>query len=227
MMTSQRIRRIARTVTAAVLAAVMAGVALERPALAQGAVAGPIELPPYKGTLRDDYYPAEERLHYLQGRALVEFAVDARGVPTDVVVVSSEPERRFEESAHRLVKNLRFSAPAGWEQTGAGHRFKIGVRFQVIQCLNLSRCETQPRNPPADYEAANRTYVVSTQQRVVAFARQLPDPPATPNATAPAPAPASSSSAPPAPPAAAPSALPPRPRASPNAAPEEPIYPPG
>lgn len=217
-MSSQRIGRIVRTVTAAVLAAVIAAFALERPALAEGAVAGPIELPPYKGTLREDYYPADERLHYLQGRALVEFALDARGVPADVLVVSSEPERRFEESAHRLVKNLRFSVPAGWEQTGAGHRFKIGVRFQVIQCMNFSHCESQPRNPPADYEAANRTYVVSTQQRVVAFASQLPSPPA---------APALPSAAPPASPAAAPTAPPPRPRASPNAAPEEPIYPPG
>ena len=219
-MTSQRIRRIARAVIAAVLAAVMASLVLERPALAQGAAAAALELPPYKGSLRDDYYPADERLHYLQGRALVEFAVDARGVPTDVVVVSSEPERRFEESAHRLVKNLRFSVPAGWEQAGAGHRFKIGVRFQVIQCLNLSRCETQPRDPPADYEAANRTYVVSMQRRVVAFASQPSSPPA-------APAPAASSAAPLAAPAATPAAPPPRPRASPNAAPEEPIYPPG
>jgi TonB family protein len=223
-MSSQRIRRIARTGITAVLAAAITVLALApgRPAVAEGAAAAIVELPAYKGKLRDDYYPADERLHYLQGRALVEFGVDAHGVPTDVVVVSSEPERRFEESAHRLVKNLRFSVPSGWEQAGAGQRFKIGVRFQVIQCLNLSHCETQPRNPPADYEAANRTYVVSTQQRVVAFASQLPNPPATPT---PAPAPAPSSATPST--APAPAAPPPRPRASPNAAPEEPIYPPG
>lgn len=214
-MTSQRIRRIACTVTAAVLAAV----AIERSALAQGTATEPIELPPYKGTLKDDYYPPDARLHYLQGRALVEFTLDARGVPSDVVVVKSEPDRRFEESARRLVKNLRFEVPAGWERGAAtGHRFRMGVRFQVIQCLNFSRCESQSRNPPADYEAASRTYVVSAQQRVLTFASGTSEAPAAPSTTAPAPP----SAAPTAPPAPAP-----RPTASPNAAPEEPIYPPG
>ena len=206
-MTRQRRKLIARSAVAAVLAIMM----LDRGALAQGAAKEPIQLPPYKGTLKDDYYPADARLHALQGRALVEFNIDGRGVPTNVVVVNAEPARQFDDSARHLVKNLRYEVPAGWEQSGAGHRFRLGVRFQIIACVNLSHCESQPRHPPADYDAADRTYVLSEQRRMIA----------------------SDSHPPQAPPAAAPPALPmpaaPPPRARPNPAapPEEPIYPPG
>ena len=204
----------------AAIAAAMASMALGRGVLAQGMVP-PIELPPYKGTLKDDYYPESARGHALQGRVLVEFNVDGRGVPKDVVVANAEPARDFDESARMLVKNLRFEVPAGWEQRGAAHRFRIGVRYQMIQCINFSHCEAASRNPPADYEAADRTYVVSMQRRVVTFegARSV-----APPASA-MPASASPAAAPPA--TVPPAAAPPRPRATPGAPTEEPIYPPG
>ncbi|MFI4868664.1 MAG: energy transducer TonB [Steroidobacterales bacterium] len=220
-MTSQRIRRIARSGIAAVIAAV----GLDPSGLVQGAAMDSIELPPYKGTLKEDYYPADARLHFLQGRALVEFTVNGRGVPADVVVVNSEPPREFADSARRLVKNLRFEVPAGWDQgTAAAHRFRLGVRFQVIECVNLSRCESEPRNPPADY-AADRIYVVSTQRRVLSMGGQ----PAAPPAAAPPAAATPAAATPPrGSPAAspAPAAAPPRPQDHP-VAPPEPIYPPG
>jgi TonB family protein len=212
-------RQRSRLIVRAAIAAAMASIVLGRGAPAQG-LAPPIELPPYKGTLKDDYYPEYARGHALQGRVLVELNVDARGVPKDVVVANAEPARDFDQSARALVKNLRFEVPAGWEQTGAAHRFRIGVRYQMIQCINFSHCEDAPRNPPADYEAADRTYVVSMQRRVVTFegARSVAPPAAaTPASASPAAVP----------PAAVPPAAAPRPRATPGAAPEEPIYPPG
>ena len=209
-------RQRSRLIVRATIAAAMASIALGRGAPAQG-IAPPIELPPYKGTLKDDYYPEDARAHALQGRVLVEFNVDGRGVPKDVVLVNAEPARDFDESARMLVKHLRFEVPAGWEQSGAAHRFRIGVRYQMIQCINFSHCEAAPRNPPADYEAADRTYVVSMQRRVVTFegARSVAPPAsATPAASAP-------------PAAVPPAAAPPRPRATPAAPSEEPVYPPG
>jgi TonB family protein len=207
-MTRQRHRRIVRTAVAAVIALL----ALDRGLLAQDAATAPIQLPPYKGELKDDYYPPDARQHYRQGRALVEFSVDARGVPADVVLVNAEPAREFDDLARRLARNLRYQVPPGWDQSAASHRFRIGVRFQVIECINLSHCETGPRNPPADYEGADRTYVVTAQRRVVIF--QTNPPPPGPVAQPPAPQPPT-----------APAALPPPPR---NPVPyEEPIYPPG
>jgi TonB family protein len=211
-MTRQRSRLIMR----AAIAAAMATIVLDRGALAQGTAPRPIELPPYKGTLKDDYYPEYARGHALQGRVLVEFNVDGRGVPKDVVVVNAEPARNFDDSARRLVKNLRYEVPAGWEQSAGAHRFRMGVRYQVIQCINFSHCESEPRNPPADYEAADRTYIVNAQRRVVTFtdAGSVAPPASATPASAPLAAP---------PPAAAP----PRPRTTPVAPSEEPIYPPG
>jgi len=202
-------RQRSRLIVRATIAAAMASIAFGRGALAGMTAA--IELPPYKGTLKDDYYPEDARGHALQGRVLVEFSVDGRGVPKDVVVANAEPARNFDDSARRLVKNLRYEVPAGWEQNAAAHRFRMGVRYQVIQCINFSHCESEPRNPPADYEAADRTYIVSAQRRVVTFegAQSVPPPAAAPPA------------------AASPAAAPPRPRATPMAPSEEPIYPPG
>jgi len=195
MMTSQRTKLIARTA----LAALIAASALDRPAVAQGAATDKLELPPYKGTLKDDYYPADARQHFLQGRALLEFALDGRGAPTGVALVHAEPPHEFEDAARRLVQNLRFEVPAGWKQSAAAaHRFRLGVRFEVIECINFSKCESQARHPPAAYDAADRTYVVTSQRRVLTF-----------DST----------------PAAPPAPLPP-PRATPGASPE-PDYPPG
>jgi len=209
----QRRRLIVRSAIAAAIAIVV----FEPAALAQGAAKGPLQLPPYKGELKDDYYPPDARQHYRQGRALVEFTIDARGVPTDVVLVNAEPARDFDDSARRLVKNLRYQVPAGWDQSAASHRFRIGVRFQVIECINLSHCETAARNPPADYDGADRTYVLSAQRRVVTFQNNALPP--APAAQPPAPLPVT------APPATAPAAAPPRP--APVVPYEEPVYPPG
>jgi TonB family protein len=175
MMSSQRTKLIARIA----LAALIAAGALDSPAMAQGAATDKLELPPYKGTLKDDYYPADARQHFLQGRALLEFALNGRGAPTDVALVNAEPPHEFEDAARRLVQNLHFEVPAGWQQSAAAaHRFRMGVRFEVIECINLSKCESQARHPPADYDGADRTYVVTSQQRVLTFDSSPPPPPA-------------------------------------------------
>jgi TonB family protein len=222
-MTSQRRTWCAHIIVAAVMSIVVSMIVPASPANAQGAATEKIALPAFRGTLRDDYYPADARLHYRQGRALVEFSVDARGVPTDVVVVSAEPAREFDDAARLLARNLRYQVPPDWQPGAAAHRFRIGVRFQVLECINFSHCEPQARNPPADYDAADRTYVVSAQRRVVTLLSQPPVAPPTAPASAPTPASAAApaSVAPAAPPASA------RPQATPAARAEEPVYPPG
>lgn len=212
-MPSQRITLIAASAMAAIIAAMV----LALPGTAHGAAVGKIELPPYRGTLRDDYYPDDARQHYLQGRALVEFSLNASGVPTDVLVTASEPPREFEKSARLLVRNLRFEVPAGWEAGAAGaQRFRLGVRFQVVRCMNFSHCESESRDPPPDYGQADRTYVVTAQRRVLTLSGRTPG--------LPEPAPAQPQSSPPA--APAPAYPQPRPQSAPPAS-AEPIYPPG
>jgi TonB family protein len=212
-MTRRRLKLIARSALAAFIAAVV----LDRAAPAQGAAAGNIQLPPYKGTLRDDYYPDDARAHHLQGRALVEFSLNGSGVPADVVVVASEPPGEFEKSARLLVKHLHFEVPAGWEaNAAAAQRFRLGVRFQVVECINFSHCETEARDPPPDYGEANRTYVVTAQRRVMNFSVKTPE--------SPGPAPAQPQGSQPA--APAPGYAQPRPQNAPPAS-GEPIYPPG
>jgi hypothetical protein len=135
------------------------------------------------------------------------------------VVVASEPPREFEKSARMLVKNLRFEVPPGWQAGApAAQRFRLGVRFQVVECINFSHCETQSRNPLPDYAEANRTYVVSAQRRVVTFKTQESPAQPEPQSSRPA-APASA-------PASAPGYTQPRPQTAPPAS-TEPIYPPG
>ncbi|MGH8231524.1 MAG: energy transducer TonB [Steroidobacteraceae bacterium] len=195
-------------------AAVIAALAGPGPVQADATPAAHIDLPPYRGTLRDDYYPPDARSHYIQGRSLVEFSLNERGVPTDVTVVKSEPAREFDNTSERLVKNLRFEVPANWGAAGAqSHRFRIGVRYQVVKCLNFSKCETASRAPPEDYDAADRTYVVSAQQRVLSMSGGAVPAPASSSPHAPQTAPAAPS-------------VPAAP-ALPAAAGAEEIYPPG
>jgi TonB family protein len=221
-MTRRRCMRFAFTFIAAAssifaLARALVPAASGQNAASQNAASQDIALPPFRGTLKDDYYPADARRHYQQGRALVEFTVDARGVPADVVVVNAEPEREFSDAARLLARNLRYQVPTGWQQSASAHRFRLGVRFQVIDCINFSHCESNAHNPPADYDAADRTYVLSTQKRVVIL---LP-------AAAPIAAPPTAS-----PPIAPATPLAPAPKVTPSAASppvpsEEPVYPPG
>jgi len=218
-MTSRCGTRSARTVGAAasstVAAALTLALALAPVARGQGAAGQNIELPPFSGALRDDYYPEAARLHFRQGRALVEFSLDARGIPTNVVLVNADPAREFDDAARLLARNLRYQLPPGWPQGNAAHRFRLGVRFQVVECINFSTCEPNARNPPADYDSADRTYVLSAPKRVLA----LLNPSA---ATPPAAPPATRTAAPtPGTPTLTPSA------ASPSAPPQEPVYPPG
>jgi TonB family protein len=221
-MTSQRTKLIGQFAMAAFIALVV----LDRPAKVLGAALDKVELPPYRGTLRDDYYPDDARQHYRQGRALVEFSVNGNGVPTDVVVVASEPPREFEKSAHLLVRNLRFEVPSGWQASAAAsHRFRLGVRFQVVECLNFSHCETESHNPPPDYADANRTYVVSAQRRVLTFKTGTPGQPPPQYPTQPQYQPQGSQPAGPAP--APMPAYPQQPPRNGTSAPGEPIYPPG
>jgi TonB family protein len=221
-MTSQRIKLIGQFAMAVFIALVL----FDRPAKVQGAALDKVELPAYRGTLRDDYYPDDARQHYLQGRALVEFSVNGNGVPTDVVVVASEPPREFEKSARLLVRNLRFDVPSGWQASAAvAQRFRLGVRFQVVECLNFSHCETESHNPPPDYADANRTYAVSAQRRVLTFktgtpGQSQPQYPTQPQYQPPGGQPAGPAPAP----------MPAYPQRLPQngpAAPAEPIYPPG
>ena len=227
-MSSRRVHPIVRSA----LSACLAVASLDGLVPARGAAADSIELPDYKGTLKDDYYPTDARQHYLQGRALVEFSLNARGVPTHVAVVAYEPTREFEESARHLVQNLRFEVPLAPQASAVpAPRFRLGVRYQVIECINFSKCESTPRNPPADYDTANRTYIVSMQRRVLSFASKSAESQAAPAGNTPAAAPAAVPTAPPPPagtaaPAAAPAPPAPRSRDTSPALPE-PNYPPG
>ena len=136
------------------------------------------------------------------------------------MVVTSEPPHEFEKSARLLVRNLRFDVPSGWPASAAGaQRFRIGVRFQVVQCLNFSHCETESRNPPPDYGDADRTYVVNAQRRVLTFQT------GTPGQSEPHYQPQGGQPASPAP-MPAPGYPPPGPQNGPPAS-AEPIYPPG
>jgi TonB family protein len=221
-MTRQRIKLIGQFAMAAFVALVV----FDRPAKVQGAALDKVELPAYRGTLRDDYYPDDARQHYLQGRALVEFSINGNGVPTDVTLVASEPPREFEKSARLLVRNLRFEVPSGWQASAAAaQRFRLGVRFQVVECLNFSHCETDSHNPPPDYADANRTYVVSAQRRVLTFKTGTPGQPQPQYPVEPQYQPQGSQPA-----GAAPAPMPAYPQRPPqNAAPApgETIYPPG
>ena len=62
-------------------------------------------------------YPSRALKSGTQGWVQVRFVIDTKGIPTDVTVVTSEPEGTFDSSAVKSVKKWRFS-PARNQSTG-------------------------------------------------------------------------------------------------------------
>jgi protein TonB len=53
-------------------------------------------------------YPREAALAGTEGYVIVEFALDAAGVPQDITIVDSNPRRTFDQAARRAVMRWRF-----------------------------------------------------------------------------------------------------------------------
>ena len=111
---------------------------IDRSSLQSGGGGSPLVrwvLPQCRDTSGDDYYPARAIRLGIQGHALVEFSIDKRGSIKGLVVTKSAPDGKFNQSARKLLGNLRCTVPDEWQSSGAAnHRFTMDVIFQLREC---------------------------------------------------------------------------------------------
>ena len=108
-----------------------------------------LTLPPRRLTY--DYYPAVARRLAIQGRAIVEFAISAKGRAEGVNIVQSEPEGVFEQVIGINFGYLRFKVPSTWGAAGeTGHRFRVNVLFLLRPCIKGDPCQELAPFDPGD-----------------------------------------------------------------------------
>ncbi|MGE0189111.1 MAG: energy transducer TonB [Steroidobacteraceae bacterium] len=136
-----------------------AALCLPPPVLAQQSDASRFPLPPLALSLSNNVYPATSHKAGVQGRVLVSFTIKRNGTPDDVAVIAADPEGQFDEVAVRVVKQVRFSVPKDWKDSGAvAQPFRLSVLFKLRPCPAES-CVTPVMHDEADdflIVAANR-----------------------------------------------------------------------
>jgi TonB family protein len=91
-----------------------------------------------KGGVR--YYPPEARWRRETGAVLLEYSVNAKGVPERIVVLETTAPESLQTAAGRLLSQVRCKPDAAWvEGGGPQQRLKINVLFQFT--------DGEPTNP--------------------------------------------------------------------------------
>ncbi len=126
------------------LAAVVFAVVLAGTAAIGASIA---KLPAYKFVRLDDYYPDEARREDIQGRAVAVFTIGANGKVEKAAFLTASPRHLLEGAVLHVLKNLRFSVPKDWQQTGAvEQQYRILVDFKLIPCEFGAECSLTADN---------------------------------------------------------------------------------
>ncbi len=116
---------------------------------ASAATVAQCQVPP----LIADFYPEGARARGIEGRALVEFGLTARGTTTDARIVAEEPEGNpFGQSALAATKILRCEIPAAWKgQDLTALRLRGSYLYRLIPCRNPDDCRNPVAYPNASF----------------------------------------------------------------------------
>ena len=105
------------------------------PAIAQIAPSGGHALPQMSVDLNALDYPRVAQSAGVQGRVLVAFNISKRGRADNEEVVESEPSGEFDSVALKAVRQVRFTVPDDWKDSGGTEQlFHISVLFKLYPC---------------------------------------------------------------------------------------------
>lgn len=122
-----------------------------------GAQEAAVSLPPMDVTINPSLYPKEAQKTGMQGRVLAEFNITRKGKVDNVAIVQSEPEGVFDGATRSSLKEVKFTVPKDWEDSGnAAHRFRLSYVFKIYPC-------PEPCNAPKTHDAADDSVVISIQ----------------------------------------------------------------
>lgn len=97
-------------------------------------------------------YPASAQRAGLQGRVLAAFSISRKGRAEDIEVVSAEPAEEFDAAAIKAVKQVRFTVPSDWKDSGGeAHRFQLSVLFKLNPCVAPTCTAPKPHAEADDF----------------------------------------------------------------------------
>ncbi len=109
-------------------------------------------LPQLSVDLNSLAYPGAAQRAGLQGRVLLAFNISSRGRAEDVLIMSAEPSEEFDAAATRAVRQVRFTVPDDWEESGgAAHRFTLSVLFKLSPCVEPACIAPRPHETADDF----------------------------------------------------------------------------
>lgn len=119
---------------------------------AQTAPPGKRALPQLTVDLSSLSYPAAQQRQGLQGRVLVAFTINKRGRANDPVVVDSEPAGEFDAVAIKAIKQVRFTVPDDWEDSGdSAYQYQLSVLFKLSPCMPPACVAPKPHDAADDF----------------------------------------------------------------------------
>lgn len=105
-------------------------------------------------------YPGAALRQVMQGRVLVAFTITKKGRASDPVVLNAEPEKEFDAMAIKAVKQVRFTVPDDWEESGdSAYQFQLSVLFKLYPCV-APACVA-----PKAHDSADDFLVVAAEAR--------------------------------------------------------------
>jgi TonB family protein len=84
------------------------------------------------------YYPDDAKRMGAQGRVLLEFGIDDKGHPTQVVIQKSDGDKMLAKSAVKILNGLVFDLSTVPDSEGrAGHQYRLSFVFELTPCGKL------------------------------------------------------------------------------------------
>jgi TonB family protein len=109
-------------------------------------------LPQLNVDLASVTYPSALQRQGVQGRVLVAFTITKRGKVNDPAVVNAEPAGEFDSVAIKAVKQVRFTVPDNWEDSGNSvYQFQLSVLFKLSPCVAPACVSPKPHESADDF----------------------------------------------------------------------------
>jgi TonB family protein len=97
-------------------------------------------------------YPGALQRQGVQGRVLVAFTITKRGKVNDPVIVDSEPVGDFDSVAIKAIKQVRFTVPDEWEDSGdSAYQYQLSVLFKLSPCMAPACVAPKPHESADDF----------------------------------------------------------------------------
>jgi TonB family protein len=85
-----------------------------------------------------DPYPEQGKRRNLQGRVLVEFAIDPRGAPVSVTISQADADPVLQAGALKLMRAMRYDVTSAGFDAAESLPFRLTIKFCLPDCTGIA-----------------------------------------------------------------------------------------